>query len=315
MLGIHSNAARCIPLFLVYLSVLTHTYSIISRHEAGRRVAAAAAEADSSASLRQTATGSDLEAGSSEKDEVRFADRSSAALPLLPQIIGSQDGSGSGALVAEFVLRAFTVCEAPPSFVIVDMSLTDMRLKSGSEIEIELQRRLDEWRRHDLDVRGQDGRRREEASGTDIAEPRHFPRLSEMGCLQLCFHSFIDNSAISTDEVIEKKNGDGSGGGCARAVFEVFALPATPENSPGISTSLGWPLRSLNPAADTAATLLRGDLGDDSTALQVVATEAHSRQAQDWYAATACLDMLAFIFVALYYNRMVPAAGSLSGTI
>lgn len=101
------------------------------------------------------------------------------------------------------------------------------------------------------------------------------------------------------------------------ALFEVTPLRSTPANSLAWCSVAGWPPRSLNPARDAAATLLRyradcqagsgggsgaaagteaggraaeseaaGPAGrGEGCALVVVAAEHHSRQAQDWWVA------------------------------
>lgn len=178
------------------------------------------------------------------------------------------------------------------------------------------------------------------------------PNVATIGPLQLQFHSFIpvSHSALHgkrstsferetvpalkresplkqqnlTESSYLEKNGNKTDSNPqrhehhhVRALFEVIPLVSSPINSPGVSTAAGWPLRSRKPATHAAATLLRSSSLASTSApgstLRVTMAEPHSRQAYDWYAITVFFNILAFIYVAVYYNRMVRAAGSLSG--
>lgn len=75
--------------------------------------------------------------------------------------------------------------------------------------------------------------------------------------------------------------------------------------------------RCLNPSATAAEILLSKKAGqehDESNAVpyKLLRVESHSRGARDYYAATATLDLLALLYVAVFYNRVVSAAGSIS---
>lgn len=342
MFGIHANAARCIPLFLVYLATLTHTYSLISRHEAGRRAAAAAAVApaegqwngagrqlNDSARAETLGPEPDLEVGSTgntngaERNIFKDAGRS----------LESPTAISSAAAVWEFLLSACTACEAPPSFVIVDVALENGSV-DGQQLEKALQLILDGWRAHDLEEASKRRRQVEEQEemesagterdswqlaltheqpgasgsqqqsvGVEQRDDRATPCLASMGPLQVRFESFIEHTPTSSKQATETSK-------AVRALFEVIPLPPTASNTPGES-AVGWPVRCLRPAATAASALMRSK--GANSGVNVMSAEAHSRQAKDWYAATACLDILAFIYIAIYYNQIVEAAGSLSG--
>lgn len=108
---------------------------------------------------------------------------------------------------------------------------------------------------------------------------------------RVSFYSFIDG------------NGD-AGENTVKAMFQVFSSPNTP-----ISIE-------LKPAGSVKREYLCNRLccnasGDPSNLVEVLSMESHSRANQDWYALIAALDIMAFTFVALYYNRMVKASGSI----
>ena len=219
--------------------------------------------------------------------------------------------------------------------------------------------------------------------------------LSSMGPLNLRFHAFLPTPAASDGSGAA----DGAGGSSQRsesgrsspgsdtadaaaarsglpaptvaALFKVVPQRSTPANSPGWCAIAGWPIRALNPARVAAATLVRcaRDRGagpmakgtdDEGSGIEVLSAEPHSRQAQDWcaaslryscefqhlplaccpflagpadgpvsreviflapqpnpnpprYALTVLFDTLAFLYVALSFNRVVTSARSLSG--
>lgn len=148
------------------------------------------------------------------------------------------------------------------------------------------------------------------------APPATHPDLSTVGPLRLRLHCFVDPAPGEVE--VKVRAGGGGGGGEVRALLEVTPLPGDPANSGAASAAPGWPLRSLRPAAHAAATLLRGPppprgAGRGAARARVLAAEPHSAAARDFYALTAALDILAFVFVAVYYNRVVQAAGSLTG--
>ena len=143
--------------------------------------------------------------------------------------------------------------------------------------------------------------------------------LAHVSPLQLRFHSFLDSSVLphrphqqrgaSPEADTEKVNGSGKKR-TAFALLEVLAVHSSPENTPDICSIPGWPLRSLRPAATAAEALTCAP--PSACGVDVVSAAPHGRQARDFYAATAALDILAFLFVAVYYNRVVSGAGSIS---
>jgi hypothetical protein len=148
--------------------------------------------------------------------------------------------------------------------------------------------------------------------------------LSTMGPLRLRFDRFLPAGAAighattaHTPRAADKPpppppSRPSSPEGGARLLLEVLPEKSTPHNSPGVCTFPGWPAKARHPAATAAAVLLQPP-GSGSVAVEVAAAEHFSRNAHDWYAATAFLDILAFLYVAMYYNKVVSgAAGSLS---
>lgn len=387
MLGIHSNAARCIPLFFVYLATLRHTHGLITRHAAGVRAAAAAEEPPPGTTARQELThGShvDLEGGNGGADtgevveivedfyeqEDANGDRGAAATTLTnsnsevnPSSPSAEDVSWmfniievmskAAAAVCEFILTACAAqCERSPSFLLVELekSSEDCVRSTGNDIENSLQRVLDTQRAQELAAE----RFKQTESSTNLSsdswegvvspmggthpaavETRPFAcSLASMGPIKLRFHSFLDESVLppkvpqqpekeSVDDADAapkkekvKENKAQTTSTTMNALLEVIPLQCTPQNTPEVCTLSGWPLRALRPAA-TAATVLvastdAGSRLQEENTLKVVSAEPHGRQARDFYALTSIFDILAFIFVAVYYNKVVQAAGSLS---
>ncbi len=387
MMGIHSNAARCIPLFLVYLATLRHTHGLLTRHAAGVRAAAAAEGALPSRTVSQI----DLERGNggggdtgevveviedfeAEQEESNgdaaaetttsllngsAAQRSHSHTEVIAWVSQSFEYiSKAAAAVCEFVLTACAAqCERSPSFLLVELQKGDnsSRKSTGAEIEHELQGILDTQRARDLATERLKRRKSSAnlssetweavvptSSATASGGTNHSSTspsacsLASMGPIKLRFHSFLDESVLPPKlpqqqpenppkEIAGETSGAASSSTASsttttiHALLEVIPLQCTPQNTPEVCRNPGWPLRSLRPAA-TAATVLvlsttepNAETQEPPTpALKVVSAEPHGRQARDFYALTAVLDILAFIFVAVYYNRVVQAAGSLS---
>ena len=46
--------------------------------------------------------------------------------------------------------------------------------------------------------------------------------------------------------------------------------------------------------------------------IEILAVESHSRSEQDWYAATVALDVVAFLYVVIFYQASpLPAVSSM----
>lgn len=96
-------------------------------------------------------------------------------------------------------------------------------------------------------------------------------------------------------------------------------MEVVPQHSTHSAGGRTWPLRALSPGAAVTAVLAReAERGSGRGAVPeetpvVLAAEHHSRQSRDWYAITAAIDFVAFIYVALFYNKVVASARSLSG--
>jgi len=387
-MGIHSNAARSIPLFFVYLATLRHTHGLITRHAAGVRAAAAAEEAPpDAAATEEPLPGSqlDLERGNggdgtgdtgevnevvedfSELEEgncgnnggssTAFIDDNNRApypspssseevswMPNLVEVV-----SKAAAAVYEFILAACVAqCERSPSYLLVEIEKfsNDSSGSTGADIENSLQRVLDIQRAQELAT---ERIKRAESStnisseswegvvppvgGTHAAAAESSSSLASMGPIKLRFHSFLDKSVLppkvptkpeivtvdadattKKEEVEENKAQNATT--TINALLEVIPLQCTPQNTPEVCTLSGWPLRALCPAATAATVLVASTAADphpqEKTTLKVVSAEPHGRQARDFYALTSIFDILAFIFVAVYYNKVVQAAGSLS---
>ena len=67
---------------------------------------------------------------------------------------------------------------------------------------------------------------------------------------------------------------------------------------------------SLNPSMAAAYYLSREPYHKQNAEFSVVSVDHHSRQSEDWYAVIASLDMMAFLFIAFNYSKIVKAAGS-----
>ena len=393
MLGIHANAVRIIPLFLVYLATLRHTHGLLTRHQAGKRRIQREVEAQhsvnasptkgqppprgsSSSSTRRLVNGKveDLEIGyTEEQEQVEGLEEEDQQQILQSQQQHPEDITpyysfvlssitariiSSTASVFEFLLTALTPSsERPPSFLLVHYSSTvDM---DGASLQRILQEMID-TQRHDALVCEQVYRHRssasllhatgEEQGGDDasgvsrdfwhgasssvVHEDMHrhrpyaanapsSPSLVSVGPLQLRFHAFIDETVLQVSS-LPSQDMRGKKVYAARddnhpdqllqyALFEVISLQSTPENTPGICSIPGWPLRCLSPAS-LAATALPTATKTKTTnsAIQLLNVEPHGRQARDFYAVTAVLDILGFMLVALYYNKVMHGAGSLS---
>ena len=409
MLGIHVNAARCIPLFLVYLATLRHTHGLLTRHAAGQRAAAAAAAATtadtcpnttsstaaagaSSTTTITTTTGTnadphsvDLEIGSHaldgnedimieedyERDQVIDHRQSNTPTSATQTIsvglyLKNMISRGTAAL-CEFILTAIsTACERPPAFLLVEVLFLNtttteddddgaMMMRDGAAIEQVLQQMLDSKRERDV---AQERHHRPKSSRSssllllnadnwqgggasggghgshalDTAHENYYTQetsssssLSAFGPLQLQFHSFLeDETVVLPLKKTNKECREGTPSSKRQHVLlEVIALQSTPENTPGVCSSPGWPLRCLQPAAAASDALVTTTTQHNPRSsasppqsppriIEVVSAETHGRQSLDFYAATAVLDFIALSFVAVYYNRVVHGAGSIS---
>jgi hypothetical protein len=395
MMGIHSNAARSIPLFFVYLATLRHTHGLITRHAAGVRAAAAAEEAPlGTAAREELLPGShvDLERGNggngggniseveevvedfSELEEGNGNNGSTAttinnnnnnnnnSVPCPPSLSTTEDVSWisnaiqliskAAAAVCEFILTACVAqCERSPSYLLVQIEKSgdgSSRI-TGADVENALQHVLDIQRAQELAIE----RFKRTGSSTNISseswegvisavggtytaavESSLSFHLASMGPIKLRFHSFLDESVLppkvpkqlenvdadaATRKEEEEENKARNGRiSTINALLEVIPLQCTPQNTPEVCTLSGWPLRAICPAATAATVLVTSPAAGSSshpheeTSLKVISAEPHGRQARDFYALTSIFDILAFIFVAVYYNKVVQAAGSLS---
>lgn len=374
MLGIHTNAVRCIPLFLVYLATLRHTHGLMTRHAAGQRAAAAAgampqpsraSPGPSPSSGKNMPYGQrDLEIGSiprgdesanNDVDEDFYADNENQRIGMgdstglnrinsegIITIHGPPSDQGSSwvtrsfesiakgmASVCEFILTACTACERPPAFLLVELQTSKSNgpnaLRTGDDVQRALQDILDGQRARALHQEQVTRIRssaslsestwegmRPSAAATDSAPVSS--ALAHVSPLDLRFHSFLDSSVLPHRPphrgVSPENSGTSSKKRTMFVLLEVLALHSTPDNTPDVCTIPGWPLRSLRPAATAAEALTSAP--PTASGVEVVSAAPHGRQARDFYAATAALDILAFLFVAVYYNRVVSGAGSLS---
>lgn len=110
VLGIHGNPVRSIPLFLVYLSTLFHTYSLATRYAAGGMAATSA----SSASAAPGAQAPDLEAGTAavgqEGGAPALRPRSRSSGSTAEQFLGETLGSSVSGSLQRIGLRLLEGC-------------------------------------------------------------------------------------------------------------------------------------------------------------------------------------------------------------
>jgi hypothetical protein len=322
----------------VYLATLQQNHELITRQAAGRRAAEAEAATESeltthpraeiTGSLRSSKPG-DLESGGAEEETVDkdallaiggdydhdtsigfAANASSRVHQEISRFVGS---------FSEFVLKACTPSERSPSFILVDIQSNGKT--DGGTLELCLQHILDGKRGKDIEKAQQQQRERRRSTSdaaapesAEVSQTSPLPDLAATGPLQLRFHSFrgINGHALTNGGGDVSEPGSSSTSVVQRALFEVNSLTSTPHNSPGVSRMVGWPLRSLCPAA-TACAVLCGS--GDMDGVKILGVEAHSRQSGDYYAATAVLDIVAFAYAAFFYNQVVHASGSISGEL
>jgi hypothetical protein len=218
IVGIHASPFKALPLFLVYLSTLMHTYSLATRHPdmgrlpaggegnsasstphlgssrnlrgsgSGGALSAAAGSGGSNASLADVERGLPPAASASAAPRSRHlggARRSARSRNRMQRggssvgVVGGGGGGGGGAgdlgeavssaingalqragatlvtasvAVWEFLVQACTGAERPPHFVLVSTAAGEGGAGelAGAELEMALQRVLDEYRERDL---------------------------------------------------------------------------------------------------------------------------------------------------------------------
>ena len=241
--GIHSNTARTIPIFFVYLATLFHTFGLESRNKAAQRLGNRDQVSIEPASEAE-------HFGSSS--EVR--NPSNTTLHALAR--GQREDVSLWRKVYLFVSQAFIPHEVPVSFLIVDFG---ERLSSHGSLS----------KHYEIAVQS-------------IADNRNLHLIAQ-------FCSFIGISNGSSSDMIDDS--------CPRKVL--FRVTARPVARASVF---------LNPAKTLASALTGSEMYKSG---EIQFCEYHSRQSQDWYALTVLFDMVAFIFVALSYNKMVRSPGSI----
>lgn len=346
MLGVHSSRSRNVPLFLVYLATLMHCYSLTTRHEAAARARSASRLAHEAVQGLPGVASSRLESlPIPTTPSIRILDAETAA-----DSIGSAL-SGLWALVAdaiasacEFVLRACTAAERPPSFVLATVRVPETLAASramapevtATRVLRNLQTLLDASLRereearfsppaaandanaaseYDNDDNGSGSGPDDGSSpGSDDDEPAtpagtHHP-LERVPIMRAPLR-------LRNAELVSGPTPAGDGQCRLTVLAQVEALKTFVELPDGAVRQTGWPLRSLTPACDAAENLLRaGALPDPpssfSTAAVVESVEHHATRAQDWYAATVLLDFISFVYIALFFNKVAVKTQSLS---
>ena len=159
VLGIHSSPAPAIPLFLVYLATLMHTYSLATRHAAAAAAAAVAAEGNGdgvgsgggpggkggsggSAAFSVVVVGGEEEGGAPSpvlgrrRRAQHLGDTVSSAVTGWLHRIGAALVDAGSALW-EFLLRACAVSERPPHYLLVRLRWRqEDRLQQGAQQEL-----------------------------------------------------------------------------------------------------------------------------------------------------------------------------------
>jgi hypothetical protein len=239
----------------------------------------------------------------------------------------------------DFSVRACTAAERPPHFVLVRMQGVVRRGTDGSELARQLQGALDGERARAVEAETQRIRREgsymfgseEGVEGTggaaDAEPPMTFGAvapsggsaiaagsdLAAVGPLQLRFSRFVAPQDLPSSSSSSSSSSASNGGDTVAVLFEVIALRSTPVNTPGACTVTGWPPRAPRPAHLAADTLLRlsslrASPTDSSfpstTGVRVLSAEPHGAAPRDWYALGAALDLLAFVWVALFWGQV-----------
>lgn len=251
--GIHANAARCMPLFAVYLATLFHTFGLMSRHAAAQRSTRGGLYCSSN----------ELEMGLMQQEghTTNALDNANDRNRVMEAI----------SHVSNFIERAFRPHEGPPSFVIVTLQLSQGMLKSSNQ----------QMARFCMDFLHEELRRYSTPS-------------QPVGDLKLNLKDFV-SSSNNAARPMEKGPSDCQikilaevvPSGCSRAALAPSSLVSSV-----LSSSLS-------------------DSRNCENECRLLEIENHSRNSQDWYALSTSLDMMCFVFVALYYNKMVKASGSI----
>lgn len=142
VIGIHASSVACIPLFVVYLVTLMHSYTLTTRHGLspsilgghvdGRGSVGATEQAPpppvcvvSRAEGKAPHTSTDLEAGGTvgARGETPAQAPDTSTPGQSPSAWGHLRlaATSAAACLAEFALQACTVCERPPHHVIVQL--------------------------------------------------------------------------------------------------------------------------------------------------------------------------------------------------
>lgn len=241
--GIHSNTARTIPIFFVYLATLFHVFGLESRNKAAQRLG-------NRDEVSVESTSESGHVGSSSAVRVP-SDGTGYAL-----LKGQTDNLNIWRRAILFVSQAFIPHEVPVSFLIVEFG-------KGHSAHGHLSKHF-------------------ENAVQSIADNIN-------AHLKVQFYSFIGISDRSAGDMIDDSSPH-------KVLFRVTAHPVAQATT------------FLNPAKTLASLLTDSEMYRSG---EIQSCEHHSRQSQDWYALTVLFDMIAFIFVALSYNKMVRSPGSI----
>ncbi|KAL6770350.1 hypothetical protein ACKKBG_A34605 [Auxenochlorella protothecoides x Auxenochlorella symbiontica] len=346
VIGIHASSVACIPLFVVYLVTLMHSYTLTTRHGLSPSILGGPVDGRGSVGATEQAppppvcvvscaegkaphTSTDLEAGGTAgaRGETPAQAPDTSTPGQAPSAWGHLRlaATSAAACLAEFALQACTVCERPPHHVIVQLRVPRALRVGREESESAddaageaacafLQSVLDARRAEEV-CGSAAGRSVPAAAGSGTPRlrlahvneeeqpaevPADAPLLAAMGPLVLRYVAVLNMPAGTPPDQL------------------AVLMEVVPQHSTHSAGGRTWPLRALSPGAAVTAVLAReAERGSGRGAVPeetpvVLAAEHHSRQSRDWYAITAAIDFVAFIYVALFYNKVVASARSLS---